>query len=157
MQGHGYDRVGASEDLRAAQSHEGGQLTRERSSSVVLQRVNDGAERAFVCTDGSRSCHGARETSASRTPAWSGVIQEPGRQRIAADVAERRCERKNRAPARSADRAFSRSLERTLTDGAGRGENNSEQCVQIAAHGSSEGYVSGTSMRSALPHSRSRP
>ncbi len=110
------------------------QWTRQRFSSVVLERVDDGPKRARVGADRAALCKLMRVPPASWTLTAIRADDPPRRQRVAAHVAERRSERRDRLPARSAHRASSRLVERPFTCGTGRGENDREERVSDASN-----------------------
>lgn len=100
--------------------------------------MDDGAERAIVLADRARSVDRTRNTPAADAAdvadvadvAPSGCQHAPGGERIAAEVAERWCERKDRAPAGRADGPARWMVEQCPTGGAGGGEDDREQRVR---------------------------
>ena len=100
VQRHRHDAGGAGEHVGAALAHQRAERPRQRSPSVVLQRVDDRAQRAVVGADRARAIDQPRGVRRQRGQQASGMLTSaPGRQRIAAAIAERRRERQDRAPA----------------------------------------------------------
>jgi len=121
--------VGARQHVRAAEAHQFGQRLRQRSPSFVFERVHDRAQRAVICADGTRAIHPAGATPAAGASRQRHADRPPGRQRIAAAIADGRGERKNRSPARWTDRPHRRAFEKLPAGGAARREKDGEDGV----------------------------
>ncbi len=167
MEGHWHDRRHALQNVRSAGSHQLAERTRERSSCVVLQRVDDRAQGPVIRANRPRSTDAqprtlatatdperAPEVIASRWP--DSRIAVESRKRIAARIADRRCQRENGGPAGTTDRAAGGIFERRVTRGARRCQNDDGESVD--GEKKRVGQPAGeSSTRSALPQSRSRP
>jgi hypothetical protein len=117
------------EQRAASLAHQPGERLRQRSSSVVFERMDNGAQRAGVFPD--RPCVIDGVPGASAADA-DGVIDRgrtPGRQWIAASVADGRRDRQDRGPAGRADRTVERSVEQVAARRARRREDDGENGV----------------------------
>ena len=149
--------------IDATRSHEAPERLCQRPSPVVLERVNDCSKDAFIRTDRARAVDRTRHPPATGTPRERCAQDAPGRERIAAPIAKRWCERKNRVPAVGADGTERGAMQQV---GARRALGSEQYCqhrVREPPHGSRSQrraggvQVSLMPMCSALPHSRSRP
>ena len=93
MQRNRHCRIRARQRGDAAHGQKPSKRTRQRSSPVILQRVDDGAERPVVLADGAActSRHARPRRHRGQVTAFD-LVNSPRRQGIAADVAERRRE-----------------------------------------------------------------
>jgi len=127
VKGYGHHVPGAIENIGGTAAHQHGQPPRQRAAAAVLERLDDGAECAVVCADRPGAVD-ARPAAATARAMEMGVA--PGRKRVAAPVAERRCQREDGLPAAAADRSARRLIERLVAGGAGRREHHRENGVQ---------------------------
>lgn len=88
MEGNRHDEVGAGKQRASVLRQQDRQRTRQRSSSVVLERVHDGPQRSIVFADGAALSQVMRLAPAARTLSAFDADNPPRRQRIAADVAQ---------------------------------------------------------------------
>jgi hypothetical protein len=109
----------AGEHVATALAHQPAERPGKRSPSLVLQGVDDGAQRAVVGANRPRAIDQPAPASAARAAGERDADQPPRRQRVAAAVAQRRREREDRRPAGAADRAAGRGEERLVAGGAG--------------------------------------
>jgi len=58
MERHGHDRVGIREQIRSGLRHEVGEQSRDGPTPVVLQRLNQLAQRTFVSSGTARDGEG---------------------------------------------------------------------------------------------------
>ena len=173
--------IGARQHIGAADAHQFGQRLSQCSPPFIFERVHDRAQRAVVLADGTRAIHLPVAAPAARTSRQRHADRPPGRQRIAAAVADRRCQRKNRSPAGRTDRPRRRMFEKLPAGRAGGREKDGEDgvgdtpkcrnagmhecknartglcasvhsCILALLHQPAE-----ISIRSAFPHRRSRP
>ena len=107
MQRNWNDGVGAGEDLLTCVAHTRREMTRERRTRIVFQRVDDSFERLFVETDGRRELNVGRK-----------VVAAEGRRRD------------DGGPAARADGAASRFVERRAAGGAPRRQEDGQQAVE---------------------------
>lgn len=124
-----HGRVRAQQDVSAPLAHERRQPARNRPARIVLERVNHRSQRAVVDPDRPGPIdlpHGALAPIAARARL---IDRVRGRQRIAARVAEGRCKRENRLPARPADWAARRLLEGFGASHASRSEEHRHQGI----------------------------
>jgi len=92
---HRDEHVGAPDQIRATLPHQPGKRPRQRAAAFVFQGVNDRAQRAVVFTDCTRPLHMPGGAAAARALRERHADRAPRGQRIAARVAQRRCERKD--------------------------------------------------------------
>jgi hypothetical protein len=155
VQRHRDDAHRAVEDVGAALAHQRAQPPGDRTSTIVFERVNDRAQCPLVRPDSARTIDGASDPAAARADAKVAARAPPRRQRVAASIAERRGDWQDGAPASLADDA-SRWLGENLTArGAGRCDQNRGQAVDAVTKQAGQ-VADDTSIRSALPQSRSR-
>jgi hypothetical protein len=121
--------VRAVENRCAALAHQRAQRPRERAAAVVLQGVDDGAKRAVVRADRACAIDEPFAPPAARAARERDTNLAPGRQRIAAAIAQRRRERENRAPAAPADRTVGGMVERLVAGRASGSKNDAEDSV----------------------------
>jgi hypothetical protein len=114
---------------------------------LVLERVNDRPKGAFVRAHGPGAIDGAVMPAASRAPRECQAHDPPGRQWVAAHLAQRWGERKNGRPAAAADRPEGRLVQRLTAGGTARREEHGQERIDQGPG----------STRSAFPQSRSRP
>ena len=126
VQRHRHDAVGTCEDIRAAHPHQPAERRGKRSPPVVLECLQDRAQRPLIdpyraprCDVG--SLHPAVGTRRGR--------HSPGQQRIAAHRAERRWNRPYCLPAVVAHDAQAGSRERTLAGSADRSQQDRQKAV----------------------------
>jgi hypothetical protein len=145
--------------------------------------VHDTPERTVVRPDGARAIHMAAATAASRTSRQRNADRPPGRQRVAAAIADRRGQRKNRAPAGFTDRPPGEMFEQLPAGGAGGREKDGQDRIGCSQNcrfqtadcrlncrsksrlnyrlscrsGGGWSQPAWISMRSAFPHRRSSP
>ena len=118
MKGNGHDEIGALEDRSARPAHHRAQPGGERSPFVVLERVDDRAERSVVGSERARPGDDRSEAPASRAPGVERAERAPRRKRVAARIAERRRQRWEALPAGVADGPTRRHRERAPAGGA---------------------------------------
>ena len=160
--------VGARQHVGAADAHQFGQRPRQRSPSFVFQRVHDRAQRAVVPADGARAIHLAGAAPAAGTSRQRNADRPPGRQRIAAAVADGgvsgRIDRQQDSQT-GPDVGCSRSCPQAAQDGARRTERTESAELKGRAAWRADEQTGkgnrttpgGISIRSAFPHRRSRP
>lgn len=180
MERHRHHRVGAVEDLLAVTLHACGEPGRDHAAPLVFERVDHVAQRAVVHTRAARQRYGWKLAAAPRTQG----LDEACRQVIAAQGADRRRNRRHATPARPANRALERRVQRLIThraagreDGAenrvgGSGKHAAGMCKRLATASPEDRDVPGVSnsqflridprknqaeisTRSASPHNRS--
>ena len=104
-----------------------------RSASLVFERVDDGPQRSVIGANSARPVDEARSATAARASRQRHADRAPGRQRIAALIAERRCQRQNRRPACRADWTARRVFEQTVAGGAGGRQDDGENGIEYRA------------------------
>ena len=105
----------------------------QRSASLVFESVDDRPQRSVVGANRARPIDEARSATAARAARQRHADRTPGRQRIAAPIAERRCQRQNRRPARRAHRTARRLFEQTVAGGAGWRQDDGENGIECRA------------------------
>lgn len=130
MQRHGDHACGTSQHLGAAFAHEGREPLRQRPAPVVLQRVHDRTKRAVVLAHRAGEIHGWLHPPATRADRERPADDPPARERIAAALAEGRCEGKNGTPAAATYRTIGRMLQRGVAHRARRREHDGENGVE---------------------------
>ena len=159
------DGVRTGQDLCSGAPHPRTERPRDRLTSVVLQRVDDGSERAFVRSNRASSRDERPHPAAPYAPRFSKAHEAPRRQRIAARLTARRSDWHDRRPASGANRAASRLFERLAAGRADRSEQDGQNTIGGALEhaldrsrqrgASSAAGSLETVMRSASPHRRS--
>jgi hypothetical protein len=121
---------GALEEIGAADAHQPRQRPGQRSASLVFESVDDSPQRPVMGANGARLVDEARSATAARASRQRHADRTPGRQGIAAPIAERGCQRQNRRPARRADWTARRLFEQTVAGGAGWRQDDGENGVE---------------------------
>lgn len=121
---------GPIENVGAVPSHQCAERPRQRSAPLVLQRMDDRSESAVVGANRSCAVHQSRRPPTPGTLAERHADRSPRWQRIATGLAERRREGQNRSPARLADRAARRTIQRLVAGGTGRRQHDRQHRVQ---------------------------
>ena len=129
MERHRNDGLSALQNRPALFTHARGKRHGKRPPPVVLERVHNRAKRAGVLTNSPAPRDSRLDPPAARTTGPAQGDDAPGRQRIAADVAERRGERANRRPADGTNRALCRVVQKGAAGGAGRREEDTEKSI----------------------------
>ena len=130
MQRHRHDRRRAGQHIASAVAHECRERGRQRTPSVVLQRVDDRSQRSLVGADRTGAVDARRRTAASGATRQGKADHAPGRQRIAATVAQRGRQRMDGPPAGVADWSVRRAFERRVARRARRREDHREKGVK---------------------------
>src|SRR5262245_6564822 len=118
MERNRHDTERAGEHLRAAGAHHGCQPRGEGSSAFVFQCMHDCAKRSIVGADRPSLLDRRPSAPTARTFLRLNVEHTPRSQWVAADLAERRCERENRTPAGPTDWSGGWVFEQCLANGA---------------------------------------
>ncbi len=135
MKRHRHDRAGAVQEIGASFAHQSRERAGQRSTPVVLEREDDGTERAIVVANRAHPIERPVDAPATHA-AVAGRRRRPLSPRtkwIAAKVAARRCEWKNRTPAGRAHGAGRRAIEQYPAGRAHRREDDREQRVKDGA------------------------
>ncbi len=142
MQRHRDDEVGPREEGVTVHPHEEAEPGSDRPAPLILERLQHGAERVVVFTNGPRDSDRAAAPAAPRTSAASaGRAPAAGRlgdgrrpQRVAASVAERWRQRPDAAPAGLADGGPRRARQRARARGAQRRDGHGQHRVHKGPH-----------------------
>ncbi len=120
MQWDWNDEISAGQNPGSGHTHHVCEPRGDRPPAVVLQGMNDLAQTPFICADRSRGIDHMRCFSAETAPLAVREAGEQGRQRIAALVANRRCDPVNARPAQVTDSSVKWMGERCAARGARR-------------------------------------
>src|SRR5207244_2838132 len=102
------------------------------SPAFVLECIDDRAQRSVVRADGAGAIDVTGAAAAARTLREREADRAPGGQRISTAIAERRRQRKNRAPAGVADGTARRTIEEAVAGRARWSENDAQK--RVACH-----------------------
>ena len=141
MERHRDRRIGFRDQRPRALPHERRQWSGQRPASFVLQRMDDFSQRAVILADGASAVDLALRSPAARTLTEWQADAPPRRQRVAADVAQRRCEREDRSPTTAAHRPFRRLLEQVTAGGTARGKDDRQNGVEPRTQGGHPAYA----------------
>lgn len=159
MERHRDDDVRVAQEVGTRDPHSYRQRAPDGSPALILERVDDLAQRAVVEADGAPAIDGVSPAPAAGALRLDLIERAPRRQRIAARFADRRCDRTDGLPAGGAHGTSRWTIEEACAAGAGRSEENRNQGVDrgrgdpIVYERDQPGSVIG----SALPQSRSSP
>ena len=118
---HRHHAVGPGQHVGPVPAHQRGQGRRDRAAPLVLERVDDRAQRPLVRADRAPAADRARSAPAAGADAGPEAHASPGRQGVAADVAQRGRQRPDGGPARGADGAGRRGVSSRWPHAAQRG------------------------------------
>lgn len=162
-------QVGIGQEVGRGAGHADRQWRGQRPEPLVLERVQDAAERALVETGRPAPVHTRRRLAAVGAGGALTRDEPPGPERVAAPDAQWRRQAVNRAPAALAHRTARGPVEQRVAHRARRGdERNQNEVGRVDEHllegadragqpGGAWGGVSGAAIAIgfALPHSRS--
>ena len=129
VQRHRDDAVRVAKYVGARCAQHQAQRPGERTPTVVLECVQDVAQRPFVVSGRAGRTEQVPAATAARALLERRADDTPRRQRVAADAAERGNQRPDIAPARCADRPVERRTEHGGAGRAARSERNGEDRV----------------------------
>lgn len=113
-----HDAVHSVEQRASSFAHQRRQVTRNRSTSLVLQGVNDLSQGTLIFADRPSAIHRVSRPHASRASGRGSADDPPGRQGVAATVANRGCHETHGVPACVANRPGERRRQHGLARGA---------------------------------------
>jgi hypothetical protein len=130
VKGDRHKAVGVGEHGGTRVPHQASQRLRERSSSFVLQALNDASQSAAVITRRTRADEQGRGAAAARTACERKADRAPRWELIAARDAQRWQQWSNGRPAGGADRTVQRCVERFRAGRASRSQNSAKQRIE---------------------------
>ena len=133
VQRHRDEKVGPVQDGCARLRHQPCERARNRTPLVVLQDVQDVAQRALVCAYRTADRDQAWMIRAARAHRAQGPLEPPGRERVTADPAERFRQGMNAGPARGTDRARQGRIQRIPARRASRRDEHGQRSFRQVA------------------------
>jgi hypothetical protein len=126
---HGRDTIGIVQQTCAGRSQERAKRAREHSASVVLERLQDVAQRSVVFARRARRVQERRPAATAGAPFERSTDHAPGGKGVTARAAEGRGTETDGAPAGVAHRTLERPLKHHVASGATRRDRGGKERV----------------------------